>query len=72
MSFFKKELTDLELFQKELEKNGRRDIDGNIILFEDEFIEVRVGNKNANKSSEPKQLPSERNNNVSDRRRVSN
>jgi hypothetical protein len=67
MSFFKTKLTELEQFQKEIEANIRNN-NAETYTFEEEFIEVKVGDPNANYSINAEQLPSESNENISSRR----
>lgn len=68
MGFFKEQMTDVELMQKEIDRNSRIGADGNYILDEDNFVEVKIGGKDANKLDNEQQLPSKRNDNVSNRR----
>ena len=69
MGFFKEQLTDVELMQKEIDRNSRIGASGTYILDEDNFVEVKIGGKDANKLDNEQQLSSEWNNNVSDRGR---
>lgn len=69
MGFFKEQLTDVELMQKEIDRNSRIGASGTYILDEDNFVEVKIGGKNANKLDNEQQLSSKRNDNVSDRGR---
>ena len=67
MSFFSNQKTETELLQEEIDNNARIANDGNYILDDEDFIEVKVGEPNANKSNNSGELPSERDNNVSNR-----
>lgn len=67
MSFFKEELTELELMEKEINLKTRMTITDNYILDEEEFVEVKVGNQDADNISNTEQLPSERNNYIPNR-----
>jgi hypothetical protein len=67
MSFFKSELTEIELIQKEIDIKSRLNANPNYIVDEDNFIEVKIGGNNVDKPNNSEQLPSERNINVSDR-----
>jgi hypothetical protein len=69
MGFFKEQMTDVELMQKEIDRNSRIGTNGNYILDEDNFVEVKIGGKDANKLDNEQQLSSERDDNIPDRGR---
>lgn len=68
MSFFKTELTELEELQKEIEANIRNN-NVEAYTFEEEFIEVKVGDSNANHFIDAEQLSIESNEDLSIRGR---
>lgn len=67
MSFFSNEKTETELLQEEIDNNARIASNGNYILDDEDFVEVKIGDKNANKFNSSTELPIERDDNFSDR-----
>ena len=67
MSFFSSEKTEMELLQEEIDNNARIASNGNYILDDEDFVEVKIGGQDANKSNNSAELPTERDDNVSNR-----
>jgi hypothetical protein len=67
MGFFETELTEIELVQKEIDRKTRTSEYLGYIVDEDNFVEIKIGENNDDKLDDRKQLPAERNHNISDR-----